>query len=77
MLLGDVSGGGGGVGWAGAGGGKRRVDGFLLLGSWKVELWCGAVWVVWDPGAFSEVDGCVSILWEMMVVSEAFLELEL
>ena len=65
------------VGWAGTGGGRRRVSGALLLGSWDVECRSGGVWIERNSWAFSEVDGSVWCLWVVVVVSEAVLEVEL
>jgi len=69
--------GGGCGGWVGTGGGRRRVDGSVLLGSWDVHGWCSGVWVEWSPGACSEVDGGVCILWIVVVAFEAVFDLEL
>ena len=69
--------GGGCGGWAGTGGGRRRVDGPVLLGSWNVHGWCSGVRVEWCPGACSEVDGGVCILWIVVVAFEAVFDLEL
>ena len=55
----------------------RRVDGLLLLWSGDVHVWGGAVGVDVHPGSLSEVNGCVCILWEVMVVLEAVFELKL
>ena len=42
-----------------------------------MELWSRSVWIELESRTFSEVYGCVWVLWEVMAVSEAVLEIEL